>query len=133
MSKRLTKEELPTSLGAFKPVGHVMVALPDDVAADRFVEALHGVGFGREDVLHFEPHESGAEMAKMIDTSSEFAGFGYEITLMRRYLDYARQGYRWVLVYAPKDEEAEKVQEVAKRMDLPMAVRYHRLAVEDLV
>jgi hypothetical protein len=133
MSKRMTKADLPTSLGAFKPVGHVMVAVPDDATADRMAHALHEVGFEAEDVLHFAPHESGSEMAKMIDNSSEFAGFGYEITLMRRYLDYARQGYSWMLVYAPEDEQAEKVKETAEKIGAPMAVRYHRLAVEDLV
>ena len=133
MSKRMTKAELPTSLGSFKPVGHIMVALPNDDAADALTKDLFAQGFTAEDVLHFSAAEGGGDMAQMLDGASDFAGFGYEITLMRRYLDLAKQGYRWVLVYAPEDEQAERVKEAALRQGAPMAVKYHSLAVEDLI
>ncbi len=133
MSKRMTKADLPTSLGAFKPVDHVMLAVADEAQADRVVQGLQEAGFTEPDVLRFSPGEGSGEMANMIEHSSEFAGFGYEITLMRRYVDLARQGYRWLLVYAPDDTRATQVREVAEEHKLPMAVRYHLLAVEDLV
>ena len=133
MSRRLTKADLPTSLGSFKPVGHVMVALPDDEQASAFEKALHEQGFAPEDVLHFGAEEEFDGMEKMLKGASDFAGFGYEITLMRRYLELSRQGCRWVLVYAPKDAQAEKVQAAAQRHRAPMAVKYHSLAVEDLI
>jgi hypothetical protein len=133
MSKRMTRDDLPTSLGAFKPVDHVMLAVADDDQAERTTQALYEAGFGERDVLRFSPHEGGADMARMIEKSSDFAGFGYEITLMRRYLELAREGYQWLLVYAPNDGLATRVREVAEQAGLPMAVRYHLLAVEDLV
>ena len=61
------------------------------------------------------------------------AGFGYEITLMRRYLGLAEQGAGWLIVYAPNDSAAEHITEIAKRFDALCAVRYHRLANEDLL
>ena len=133
MSHRLTKADLPTSLGSFKPVGHVMVALPDDAHARAFEEDLYGQGFSAADVLQFGSQEGGDDMARMLDGASDFAGFGYEITLMRRYLELSKQGCRWVLVYAPKDELAEKVKLAAQLQAAPMAVKYHSLAVEDLI
>ena len=133
MSKRLSKSDLPTSLGSFKPVGHVMVALPDAAAAQAFAHDLGPAGFGPADVLHFDAEEGRNEMTDMLQGASDFAGFGYEVTLMRRYLDLSRQGCRWVLVYAPQDEQAEQVKQIAQRHGAPMAVKYHSLAVEDLI
>ncbi len=133
MAQRLTKADLPTSLGSFNPVGHVLVALPDSAAAGEFEKALRGQGFEAADVLHFSAEEGRDDMAEMLKGASDFAGFGYEITLMRRYLEMSKQGCRWVLVYAPEDEQAEKVQTAAQRHGAPMAVKYHSLAVEDLI
>ena len=133
MSHRLTKADLPTSLGSFKPVGHVMVALPDGGQAGAFEKELREQGFAAEDILQFGAGEGRDDMASMLEGASDFAGFGYEITLMRRYLELSKQGCRWVLVYAPKDAQAEKVQAAAQRHRAPMAVKYHSLAVEDLI
>ncbi|MEO6410751.1 MAG: hypothetical protein ABIO45_18635 [Burkholderiaceae bacterium] len=110
-----------------------MVALPNNMQALAFEKDLHQQGFLVEDVLHFGADEGRDDMAKMLDGASDFAGFGYEITLMRRYLDLSSKGCRWVLVYAPEDDQAEKVQAAAQRYDSPMAVKYHSLAVEDLI
>ncbi|MEY4561855.1 MAG: hypothetical protein RLZZ618_1132 [Pseudomonadota bacterium] len=133
MSKRLTLADVPKSLGTFKPVGHVMVALPDRSTAQQAAGALLDAGFTDEDILHIGALEGAATMNEMIENSSSIAGFGYEITLMRRYQALAQDGFQWLLVYAPKDELAEKVTEVALRFEAPMAVKYHRLAVEDLI
>lgn len=133
MSKRMTQGDLPKTLGAFKPVDHVMVAVPGDqnVAAAR--QAFTDRGFSNEDLLYFGPGEGSQNMQGMIDGASEAAGFGYEITLMRRYLDLSRHGCHWLLVYAPKDEATEQARQAAQQIGAPMAVKYHRLAVEDLI
>ncbi len=133
MSQRLTKADLPTSLGSFKPVDHVMVALPATEQVNAFVTDLAGNGFAPEDVLNFGAEEGRNEMTELLEGASDFAGFGYEITLMRRYLNLSRQGCRWVLVYAPDDDSAARVKDAALRHGAPMAVKYHRLAVEDLI
>lgn len=132
-TRRLTLADMPQSLGTFKPVGHVMLALPSTDAARQVALALLDDGFEAEDILHFDSDEGEAKMREMIEHSSDFAGFGYEITLMRRYQSLSEDGHRWLLVYAPEDEEAERVAETAKRFAAPMAVKYHRLAVQDLI
>jgi hypothetical protein len=129
----LTLEDLPQSLGTFKPVGHVMVALPDDEVAAQVARALEDAGFAEEDILHFDAAEGHDRMQEMIEQSSGLAGFGYEITLMRRYKKLADEGHRWLLVHAPEDDQAERVADVARRFRAPMAVKYHRLAIEDLI
>ena len=69
----------------------------------------------------------------MLDHASDFAGFGYEITLMRRYQELAREGAGWLLVYAPDDAKTDKVADIAQRFNALAAEKYHRLVVEDLL
>jgi alkylglycerol monooxygenase len=131
--KRLTKEARPQILGTFKPVGHVIVALPDDDAAREAAKALRADGFGDDDIVQYSADEELMQMDEMLDHASEFAGFGYEITLMRRYQELARNGAGWLLVYAPDEGTTAKVADVAQKFGALAAEKYHRLVVEDLL
>lgn len=131
--KRMTKEDLPQSLGTFKPVGHVLMAVRSGDDARLAVQALLEAGFEEEDIIDFTGDEYANYMDRMLDRASEFAGFGYEITLMRRYKKLCSMGCRWLLVYAPEDDEAQRLADIAKRFNALTAVKYHRLVEEDLV
>lgn len=131
--KRMTKADHPQSLGAFKPVGHVVVAMPDDRSAAAAVQALLQRGFEPEDILEYTAAEENDEMDRMLQHASDFAGFGYEITLMRRYKALAAEGASWLIVFAPEDVQAERVAETARAHGALMAEKYHRLVIEDLI
>ena len=60
--KRLTKEERPQILGTFKPVGHVIVALPDDDAATAAAKALQEAGFSPDDIMQYSADEELLQM-----------------------------------------------------------------------
>ena len=131
--KRLTKEDIRKTTGILNPVGHVVLAFKDDAVTAQAVDALHGAGFGADDILAYLATEATPRLRERVRTASEAAGFGYEITLMRRYLAYAEEGAGWLIVYAPDDAAAQRITEVAKKFDALCAVRYHRLANEDLI
>jgi len=131
--KRMTKADHPQSLGAFKPVGHVVVAMPDDARAARAVQALLAQGFERDDILEYTAAEENDEMDRMLQYTSDFAGFGYEVTLMRRYKELAAQGASWLIVFAPEDDQAERVAAAAREHGALLAEKYHRLVIEDLI
>jgi len=133
MSKPLTASTLPTTLGAFNPVGHVMAALPSADASAQATGQLCDAGFAPEHIVDFSARYGAQAMAEMIEGASGAAGFGAELSLMRRYLELAREGYRWLLVYAPDDAQAEQVKAIALANGAPVAVKYHLLAVEDLI
>lgn len=133
MSKRMTKSELQESLGAFNPVGHAVLAFAGDQVADDAEKALRTAGFAAADILRFTSGELFPDMNEMMRNASGAAGFGYEITLMRRYMTLASEGAGWVIVYAPEEEQVAKVQTVAKQFDARSAVQYNRLVSEDLV
>lgn len=132
-AKRLTKVDIRNSTGILNPVGHVVLAFKDDATTAQAVEALHAAGFVDQDILSYLASDATPALRERVRTSSEAAGFGYEITLMRRYLAFAEGGAGWLIVYAPDDTAAAKITEVATRFAALCAVRYHRLANEDLV
>jgi hypothetical protein len=131
--KRMTKADHPQSFGAFKPVGHVVVALPDDVKAAAAVQSLRAAGFEAEDILEYTAAEEDDEMDRMLQHASDFAGFGYEISLMRRYRELNQEGASWLIVYAPDDVRTYKVADVVKVHDAVVAEKYNRLTIEDLL
>jgi hypothetical protein len=131
--QRMTKADHPQSFGAFKPVGHVVVAMPDDPSAAVAAQALRAAGFEAEDVLEYTAAEENDEMDRMLQHASDLAGFGYEIALMRRYQELAREGASWLIVFAPDDDQAQRVAEVVKAHGALMAEKYHRLVIEDLI
>jgi hypothetical protein len=131
--KRMTKADHPQSFGAFKPVGHVVVAMPDDDSAARAVQALRHNGFEERDILQYTAAEEDDEMDRMLQHTSDFAGFGYEVQLMRRYQQLARNGASWLIVYAPEDEKTVEVASTVKQHGALLAEKYHWLAIEDLL
>jgi uncharacterized protein with GYD domain len=131
--KRMTKADHPQSFGTFKPVGHVVVAMPDDERAARAAQALRASGFAAEDVLEYSAAEEGHEMDRLLSRASDFAGFGYEIALMRKYQALAKEGASWLIVYAPDDAAHERVAVVVKAHGALIAEKYHRLVIEDLL
>ena len=133
MSKRMTKGEFQESLGALNPVGHAVVAFVDDASAADARAALLQAGFATEDILTYTSAELFPNLDDMMRKASGAAGFGYEITLMRRYMTLAGEGSGWLVVWAPDEKHTVQVTEVAKRFNARSAVHYGRLLHEDLI
>ncbi len=133
MSKRLTKEDVRKTTGILNPIGHVVLAFKDDMVTTEAVAALREVGFTEPDILAYTADEATPRLRERVRTASEASGFGFEITLMRRYLAFAEQGAGWLIVYSPSDSTAALITSVGKRYDALCAVRYHLLTSEDLI
>jgi len=133
LSGTMAAEGLPTSFGTFKPVGHVMMGLPAQTQADALATALHDAGWASTGVLHFTPKEEVHELQALVDNAGAMAGFGYEITLLRRYLDLAKLGYRWLLVKVDDADHAAAASEIARTNGATLAVYYRLLTVEELI
>ena len=133
MSKRMTKGEFQESLGALNPVGNAVLAFASDAVAANAKAALLQAGFGDADILSYTSGELFPNLDEMMRKASGAAGFGYEITLMRRYMTLASEGCGWLVVYAPDEAQTAKVQDIARQFAAKSAVRYGMLASEDLV
>lgn len=132
-AKRLTKEDIRKTTGILNPIGHVILAFKDDAVTADAVAALREAGFTEPDILAYAAEEATPRLRERVRTASEASGFGFEITLMRRYLAFAEQGAGWLIVYAPTDLQAELITGVGRRFGALCAVRYHLLTSEDLI
>jgi len=133
MQKRMTREQFEQSFGALNPVGHVVLAFDSDRVASDARSALLEGGAADDDIFVFSSAELEPRLAEMLRNTSGTAGFGYEVTLMRRYLALMQENAGWLIVHAPEDAEADRVSEVARRFQAKSAVRYRTLASEELV
>ncbi len=121
-----------TSFGTFKPVGHVLLGIKPGGDRDALVSALRDGGIDHASITVFTPRETVAEMKSMIEDASGLAGFGYEITAMRRLLKLSMEGFRWMLVKVDSIDAAQSVAEVAKANGVAMAWHYRLLTIEEL-
>lgn len=126
-------DTLPTSFGALKPVGHVLLAFPSSRSLGVMQTALAEQGWPAGEVTVFAPADAVEDLERLIDNASSLAGFGHEIALMRRYLELAQRGHVWLLVKVDGDDEAGTVGELARRYGASSAVHYRTLTVEDLL
>lgn len=52
---------------------------------------------------------------------------------LEQYLELAKQGAAFLVVYAPSEAETTRVMNVARRFDLRLAAKYGRITVERLL
>lgn len=133
MTSTATLDQLPTSFGSLKPIGHVLLALSSRRQRDTVRQALADDGWPDEATLLFDPTDAEGELRALIDGASGMAGFGYEISLMRRYLELAQRGASWLLVKVDDGDVALRVGQLARLYGALSAVHYRTLTVEDLL
>ena len=87
------------------------------------------------DQRHCEIHPA-EEVAKAAQDNLGKTGFmarwGNSATAVKKHLQAAQNGATFLLVYAPKDEDAERVMSAIGDKPILLAHRYYRLAIEDL-
>ncbi|MCW7539860.1 hypothetical protein OOT46_18660 [Aquabacterium sp. A7-Y] len=131
--KRMVKEDMPLSFGAFNPVGHIVIGFDSDERASEAAQALREAGFDAEDIVQYSCEEGAREMEQRLARAGGAAEFGHEIRLMRRYKQLADEGCGWLVVFAPDATHAQRVSDVALRFQARIAERYGRLVIEDLI
>jgi hypothetical protein len=132
-AERLPSLVAPASFADFGPVGSVMVGLPDLASAAALVRDLRQAGWSREDLRHFDSDDSVLQLGAQIDGAGPLAGFGFEITLLRRYLALAQEGQEWLLARVDDSDKAASVATFARKHGATLAVHYRALAVEELL
>lgn len=121
----------PTSFAAFKPVGHVVIAFPDDESSQRAQQELADKGFVRTQQVPSTTMRS--YMSNQLDMAGGSAEFGHEVVVMRRFLSMSAQGWGWLIVAADDDEAAKRVVELVKPLGAREAIKYGRLVITDLL
>ncbi|MFT3802157.1 MAG: hypothetical protein QM766_13150 [Burkholderiaceae bacterium] len=110
-----------------------MLVMKDAQAADRAIAALQREGFGLSDTLFYSSEEMIAQCEDDLRQAGALASLGSEINLSRKHLELARRGCCFIVVFAPDDEQVERVAEVAGLTDTLFAQHYGLLTVEELI
>lgn len=124
--------EHPSTLGAFKPVGHIVIALPQQVDAEAVQRALLEAGRPADAIVRMSAAQMIAQADHDLATASPIAAVGQELNLVRAHRALAASGHSFIIV-AARDDEVEKVAEVARRFGATRAQRYGRFIIEELV
>jgi len=74
-----------------------------------------------------------AQLERMSESASSLADFGYERTLLNRYVEMSRRGVRWLLVTVDDLDHANRMADIARRHGAETAVYYRRFTTEDLI
>jgi hypothetical protein len=125
--------DVPTWFGLFKPVGWLMVGLPSPALADALEQALLTAGWTDAQVLRFSPGESLSQLRAMTEDPGPLADFGHEVTLLKRYVELAQQGYGWCLVKVDDNPQAAQAAAIARDGGATLAVHYRLLTMAELI
>jgi hypothetical protein len=126
------KKRFPTSFGVFSPTGFVVMALASEGQAERARQLLITSGFAPEDVTHYNKDEVMAELEESEEQSESPVQIGQEVAKVDEYLDLAKQGCGFLVLHAPKDEDAKRAVAIVKPLGLKFAEKYNRLTLEEL-
>lgn len=129
----MNRIDRPEAYGVFKPVGHVIASFPTDVDARGARDALLAVGFEASAIVSYTPAQMKEQADTDIDQAGVLAGVGQELNLVRAHRELALQGYSFLVVKAPSDDDAQRVADVATRFNANRAQKYGRLMIEELI
>lgn len=123
----------PAAYGVFKPVGHVLVALPTEADARGAMNALLSDGFAAADVVHYSPEQMRKQADIDIEQAGILAGIGQELNLVKSHRELAIAGHSFLVVHAPDDAKAQQVAAISRRFNASRAQSYGHLLIEELI
>ena len=88
----MTPNDRPEAYGVFKPVGHVIVALPTEADARGAMNALIGDGFAPTDIVSYTPEQMRRQADIDIEQAGVLAGIGQELNLVKAHRELAIKG-----------------------------------------
>ena len=121
------------SFGVFKPVGHVVISLPDAEAADRAAQAVAGLGLAADAVYRYTDSEMLRQIDEDVAKASPIAAIGQEMNLILAHRVLAARGYHWLVVRVGSDEQARQVAHAAEAQGAERAQHYGRFIIEELI
>jgi hypothetical protein len=129
----MEKNDAPESFGVFKPVGHVVLAFKNVEDRDAARQALAAGGFADDTMVQYGADEMKRQLGDQIDDASVVADFGYEIVRSQHYYNLAKHGHVWLVVHAPKLEQAQEVARIAGEHQAVLGDRYGSLVLEKML
>lgn len=122
-----------TSFGVFKPVGHVVISVPDVHSAERAAQAIAQAGVQAGAIRRFTDREMIAQIDHDMQQASPLASIGQEMNLIKAHRELAERGYHWLVVRADDDDQARAIAQAAEGCGAERAQHYGRFIIEELI
>jgi hypothetical protein len=132
MMTKAVRAKFPTSFGVFSPVGHVVMAFPNDQSAERAKDALRVGGFDEKDVTRYNKDDVILECEKSNEQNSNPVQIGQDVAKIAEYLALAKAGCGFLVVHAPEEERSQLAVAIVYPYGLQFAEKYNRLTMEEL-
>lgn len=129
---KLTKDKFPTSLGVFSPTGHIVMAFATDDDAKEAQQALLEDGFSQDDVTHYNSNEVMSEFEQSEEHSANPVQIGQDVAKVEEFLALAKEGCGFLVVHAPKKDQAKRAIAIVHPFGLKFAEKYNWLTIEEL-
>lgn len=126
-------DEHPTSFGAFKPEGQVLLCFPDARCCDAARERLLEAGTPAADIRRYSDREMLQQAEADLARASAVADFGQEINLLRFQREASQAGSHWLLVKAGDEAQAGRVAQAAQAQGATRAQYYGRFLIVELI
>jgi hypothetical protein len=122
------------SFGVFKPVDHVVISFPSGEQASAAEQALAKIGLqGVPSVRRLSDREMLAQIDHDLQKASSLAAVGQEVNLVKSHRALAERGYHWLVVRAPRREEALQVAQTARAHGAERAQHYGNFIIEEMI
>ena len=135
MTRRLTRDDFARmlSFGTFKPVGYTVLGYADEAAARAALDRLNEAGFEDEDALVASSENLFPRVqAHMGEATGMLGAQGYEVVLMKRYLEIAATGAWWLVVWSPEAAQVTRIKAILRESPPLSAAHYGHVMIEDL-
>lgn len=119
--------------GMFYPTGYIVSGFADSDTAHKAQQQLRKRGFGEADVKYVAASEMKREAGKNLENPSFFASTGASMPTRQKQLELANEGYEFVMIYAPEDEDEQRAIQALSTVAARYAVKYKRLIIENLM
>ena len=126
-------DEAQHSFGVFKPVGHVVISMPNAGAADKAATALDRIGVTGDAIHRYTDREMLRQIDADIAKASPLASIGQEMNLVLAHRVLAERGFHWLVVHATGDEQAIQIANAAKAEGAERAQHYGHFIIEELI
>ena len=129
----MDKNAPPRAFNTFNPAGHVVIAMPAADTVDALKQDLQDAGISEDQVVVYQPDEMLALAEREVSEATLAARIGQEYNLAKLRRDLAASGHAFVVVPTGRDEQVQRVADLARRHRATRAQRYGTFIIEELV
>lgn len=121
------------SFGVFKPVGHLVVALPSGRQAAQAQRAVADLGVPEEAVHRLSDVQMLEQIEHDLRHASPLAALGQELNLIKSHREMAWRGHHWLVIRVANDAQAERIADSVRPCGAASAQLYGNFIIEELI